>query len=442
VTLQKRLFWEIALFAVCVRILLLFVSPTIVDVDAYYTVGSLVSFGKNIYQHNAPYNYAPLWSFVLGGVYSLTHLFHGDIHLFRFFVTIILSVVDIGIAYFLFTKKSKLLAFLFLFNPVSLITTGTHGQFDSIAILFGLLAAQTLDEGKNGKRTLWQGILFLSLSLLVKHIFILLPFWWALKEKTWIRRILVFSIPLVIFCLSFVPYLPAGFVGINERIIVYRGQINTLFWQLFIPFPLQQFLSPFTFFVLVLFVAGFLVRKTSHLYSLCFYGLIMVIVSPSLVNNYFLISVPFALLNFNIFFAGFFFFYTFIFILSRFSWVWYTPILHLPVTGASVIYFPLVAFLFAGLLYAVLQKKHLFSSRKAIRICIVGIVVSVWIVGARAWEYSTILPIEKNIREGRMDVASRQFSVIHANPPIPGTLYYFELLPVWDRVETYQRTGK
>ena len=48
-----------------VRLLIALTAPPVSDIHSYQTVSTLVRSGANIYAENAPYNYAPTWSFVL-----------------------------------------------------------------------------------------------------------------------------------------------------------------------------------------------------------------------------------------------------------------------------------------------------------------------------------------------------------------------------------------
>src|SRR3989344_1732550 len=100
--------------------------------------------GKNIYLHQTAYNYSPYF-YYMAGFFGLVQ----DILPFleiKFIARAFYSFIDL-ITFFVIYKiatQRKLspikTAGLFFLNPVSIIISGHHGQFDNIAIFFLLLA--------------------------------------------------------------------------------------------------------------------------------------------------------------------------------------------------------------------------------------------------------------------------------------------------------------
>lgn len=433
------LFIASALLGILFRFVATTLSPQIVDVDSFYLVGELVASGKNIYIETTRYNYGPLWSYFCGLLFIITKIFQGDIYLFRMFNTVFLSIIDVLLAYLLYKHISFRAGIIYLFNPVSVILTGTHGQFDVIPIYIGLWSAIVMDKAHQHNKYKILSLVLLSLSLIFKHIFIILPFWWALKESKFKWKIIILISPLIIYLTSFLPYiLNGGLEGIVKNVFKYHGYLNTFFHQLFIPFPIQQHITSFGLFIFVLIIIPWFIKKQTYLTVLLIYTSVLVIFSPTIHNQYFTIVLPIVSIFPNGFFFAFIVSHLFLHVISALDLVIYVPVINLPLTGSSVIYFPFITFLFAGLIFFIIKQKIIFLNIQLDTIktyILVGLLVSIWIIFARTWEYSTIHPIEKNIKKGNWEQANKLFNEIHKNPPLPNTLYYHLLKPSWNAIE-------
>src|SRR5205807_1603573 len=192
--------------------------PVNFDYASFRIVADLVRHHRNVYSHTNRYNYGPIW-------FLLLHVFdvvagtsrHAD-RLFRLEIASFLSLVDIGIWAFLRQRFGSLTAAIFLLNPISILITGYHGQFDNLAVLLALVGAATYarsESGVSSRRV--AGLFLIGLSLATKHVFVAYPLWLALKGRSWRERLLVIVLPFAVFLLAFVPYWPGGSHGIIEH---------------------------------------------------------------------------------------------------------------------------------------------------------------------------------------------------------------------------------
>ena len=136
-----------------------------------------------------------------------------------------LIVVDIALALLLSKRFSAWVGVAVFLNPISMIITGYHSQFDNLAVLLAFAGVAVGFPWSSGLRRRLQrgplvaGLLLLGLSLTVKHLFFLLPFWLALRASRWRDRLLILTVPYLVFVGSFVPYAADGGNGIMKNVI-------------------------------------------------------------------------------------------------------------------------------------------------------------------------------------------------------------------------------
>jgi hypothetical protein len=197
------------------------------DLESFWIVSELSEAGKSVYAETHRYNYGPIWFLVLSLLREITRFASVD-DIFHFHVTIaaFLTLVDSAIAMTLKEKYGLTACLFFILNPVSILITGYHSQFDNLAILIGWIGCCHLSKsGAANLRQLTIGAIVIGLSLATKHILLFLPFWmWWLYTKSSIKvRTIVSTLPWLIFFLCFVPFLfnPASFTGIIEHVVNY-----------------------------------------------------------------------------------------------------------------------------------------------------------------------------------------------------------------------------
>lgn len=182
------------------------------DSRSYLIAAGATVLGHNPYAVTNRYNYSPVWAFVTAGLFRIAG---GDEPLFVLLVGLSLIGTDLISALLVHRiagsrlgrspEESRRAALLFFANPVSVVVSSGHGQFDGIAVLF-LLAAIYAATGEQVRGRSAAVVAALSASILVKHITAFHPllFWRGLRRGGWSLPTLV--LPYAIFAASFWPY--------------------------------------------------------------------------------------------------------------------------------------------------------------------------------------------------------------------------------------------
>lgn len=269
------------------------------DFQSYRIVAGLVVDGQNLYSGTDRYNYGPPWALALGGLLLAARKI-GPVSgipidlAFRYEVSALLSVADVGLAVFAFRRWGLWPAVAILLNPISIVVTGFRSQFDNLAILIALAAASRVESAPPGltrRKTL--ALVLLGLSLAVKHVFFLFSFWLALLETRWRDRLAVLLLPPAVFALGFVPFLAGGREGILRNVLLYRSFANGPFFGLLVPDVLRSHLPDAALFVALLAAIGFAVRALGlgAVDALLVYSMCLVAFSPAMTVQYLAIPV-------------------------------------------------------------------------------------------------------------------------------------------------------
>ena len=149
---QKRLVILILSLAIIYRLLLsylLFGGGDATNVQSFYLIEK---FGNSIYKLDSPWPYFPITTELLGLTGYIAEFTSFDAqHSYRF----LLSVVDIGLAYVIFTKfrmklENEFLAYialsLYAFNPLSSIVISVLGFIDTLCLAAMFLIALKLEK--------------------------------------------------------------------------------------------------------------------------------------------------------------------------------------------------------------------------------------------------------------------------------------------------------
>ncbi len=274
------------------------------DLESYWIVGEIVVRGGNVYAETHRYNYGPIWFYILGLVYWITDILGRGFGFFGLLIAVLLSVVDVGIFYILYKKFGLITASIFFLNPVSIIITGYHRQFDNLAILIALYAIYLLDLGDYNFRKVLFIAFLIGLSITVKHVFFMLPVWlfFAHAIKDLKVKLMILVIPLTVFFVSFVPFWQLGSEGIIQNVFLYKSFNNSPFWYIFAPGPLYDLLASKKVFIGILVICGFLLRKLNVFQLALIYTIFLVVFSPAIANQYLAIPLAAMAVYPNIFF--------------------------------------------------------------------------------------------------------------------------------------------
>lgn len=288
------------------------------DFKSYLLVSEIISKGGNVYAETSRYNYGPIWFSLLYFVDLLSKLFSNYTYAFKAIITLLLSLSDFGVFYILKRKVSLRAAMLFWLNPMLIIVTGFHNQFDHFAILIGLTAILVYGDSFSKeltKRKLLSYFL-LGLSLMTKHIFFLFPVWLAIKQEGKTQKILALLVPIAIFLISFIPFALNTGDNIYRNVFKYNSVKNTPLLSFFInDFFSYQF--AFLTLIVTLLIAGFIVRKKSLFESMSIYLLVLVVFSPAIIDNHLVIAaIPIAMFP-NVFFIIYSFLSSYILMLDK-----------------------------------------------------------------------------------------------------------------------------
>lgn len=275
------------------------------DVDSYRIVADIMADGGNVYAETSRYNYGPIWFHIVHLLDLLPLAASADPTVaLHFKIAGFLTLVDIGLFAILLRRFSITVAALFFLNPVSILITGYHSQFDNLAVFLGFLAVVLFDriEGPKGKAAL---LVCLGLSLIAKHLLFLLPLWLAMRREGWIDRLLVLAVPYTMFALGFVPYLRDGFDGILANVFLYRSQGNGPLWLTLLPDALLDAVPLVLLFIAAMLAIGWITRERPVFDQLRIYFIALVVFSSAIANQYLAIPAASIAASWNLAYAAF-----------------------------------------------------------------------------------------------------------------------------------------
>lgn len=265
------------------------------DFESYCIVGELASNGDNVYSNTSRYNYGPIFFIIQGICYRLSMLSLNPIWMFRILLVTVFTLGDILTAIFLMKKYSAKAAFLFFLNPVAIFITGYHNQFDNLAVLLMLFATLFYNtEERINKKDIGFIICF-SLSLIMKHIFFLMPIWILLTPCLPKHKKIIYSVvPPSVFLLSFLPYVwrnKAALLGVIDNVFLYRSYNNApLLKWLYNLLHINEQYYIFIFALLVISI-GFIFRNKDFKFKVLIYSLVLVAFSSAVANQYLVIPL-------------------------------------------------------------------------------------------------------------------------------------------------------
>lgn len=182
----------------------------------------------NVFLYQSSYNYSPAFFFIIGGLDKIQQIF--SFLSFPFIERSFISLIDLATLFVLLRiaiiKRIPLLfpTLFFFLNPISIIISGYHGQFDNIVILFLLLGVLLHISGNKYSKgiAVWVSV---TIALIIKHIIMFQGFLILLhtyRDKKWKPWVLFFLSGLI-FLLTFVPFYSEAKTAIEENVFKYQG---------------------------------------------------------------------------------------------------------------------------------------------------------------------------------------------------------------------------
>lgn len=150
------------------------------DIESYQRIGEITLQNLSIYPDHAPLHhpYFPFFLYVEALAISIEKMGINAI----IFLKIIFMFFDVGIIYYMYllSKKNLHLTLLYAVNPITILITYFHGQFDVIPLFFLIAAVYLFLQSHEGKT-----FLRLSIAILIKTwpILFVIPFFKHAKNK-------------------------------------------------------------------------------------------------------------------------------------------------------------------------------------------------------------------------------------------------------------------
>ena len=205
---ERRTVWAATIALGTVARVLIALRGHNLDYLAWLGNASVLRGGGNLYSGDETYGYGPIWMFILKFADLAQDIFSENRQVFRLVIILVLTTFDLMIAIFIAKKFSLAGGLLFFVNPISVIITGYHNQFDNLAVLVGIGAILVISEAEFGNRqkTLLSGLALIGLSLAVKQVLFFYPIWLFFRAGTLRQRLTRVAVPYVIYLACFAPW--------------------------------------------------------------------------------------------------------------------------------------------------------------------------------------------------------------------------------------------
>jgi hypothetical protein len=266
------------------------------DFASYLIVADIIARGEVVYMATWRYNYGPIWFLVIHAFDQIAAIvpFARELTL-RVLVIALLTFADLAIAAALYRRVSPLAALIFFLNPVSVLITGFHNQFDNLALSIGFSAVQLFSrsEARHLDRVKLIALALLGLSLMTKHLFFVLPIWLAFRQAGWFQRGVVVGLPVAIFLSGFAPFWADAQVGILGNVFRYNSGNNSPLYALPIFTALEPLIAPRLFWYGSLLLGAFALRRVELFQAALIYTGLLVALAPAMTNQY--LAIPMAL---------------------------------------------------------------------------------------------------------------------------------------------------
>jgi hypothetical protein len=298
---QPAYMWALMLVVVsgtAIRLYLAYEFYGNYDTRSNEIIAEIVRHGGNVYAETDRYNQGPLWSLMLG---ALKHIqLHFPSLPFPFIIRAFLSAVDLltlAVLLALADPDPTLrvrTATLFYLNPVSVLISGYHGQFENITILLLLvgafLARRLKDRPLLAKAFLWA---LATLAMIVKHnVFYELIVCIKTIARDVRTQIALLAVSSAIFLSLFIPYWDEGSHGIIRNVFLYSSTVGSYGISSLCRFPPLKYA-----FIVALFVFPYLLRSEDLIQKFLVCILFFLVFTTGIGEQYFVLPLAFGALR-------------------------------------------------------------------------------------------------------------------------------------------------
>lgn len=282
----------IILFGLLGRLLLAGYTNGNFDMGSWQINADIAFRGGNVYAETWRYDYSPIWFTVLGGLKWI------ELHVsgisFSFLVRAFLTLCDL-LTLILLLRIAHLqglpanrTALLFFLNPVSLLCTGYHGQFENVTVLLLLAGAyvfmQADGRSARGKWMLWISATF---AMCVKHLVFpqVLTAVTVGFRRRWVCFTL-FALSGLVFLSLFIPYVSEARGQIFRQVFFYSSIENLYGITLLFAWKPLKYL-----FILGLFIYPFCIRNHDLLTQFLLGFLFFLTFTTGIGDQYFVLPI-------------------------------------------------------------------------------------------------------------------------------------------------------
>ena len=353
-THEPRKFWLmlslIVIIGLALRLLLAFNFYGTQDVGAWEQYSTYWEQGKSPYDQTLHFNYGPPWFWIISLVQYLRHFLNIP---FSTAIKFPMILADLLIL-FVVLKGCKILKknqtqilfseAIFFLNPISILSSGYHGQFDNISLLYSL-SAWYLYEARQKLSFIFATFSFM-VAIAVKHFNILLtPVFMFFQSKVSKKCLVMFLAPSL-FLLLIAPYWMADTEWVNRAVFKYNlhggywgwlGMVcrtTLLFTGIDLIktswFGLTEYFNYLLYFSIFI-SSYFLVKKYSLLDSIIFIFLVFYSFTTQMAPQYTVWIIPFAALRPNRYFYAYSIiggFQLVLFYYDHYHWTQHHPLVH------------------------------------------------------------------------------------------------------------------
>ena len=314
--MRKYFPFILVIITVIVRLIPAMYTPIVGDLTHWWKAGQAVLHGKNPYVGDGPlYPYPPAWMWIEAGAVWLSQFFHLPFAVVIKIPLIFSDAVIAVLVYVLSLKQSKTFykGLFYALNPVAILITGFHGQFDTLPVCMILLAIFYFK-----RKQLKRSGLFLGLGIAIKSFPILLLPLFLIYLKKSKEKITYAFLSLLPILLLLTPYVVLNFYEVYKSLLSYSGWTDhgwigiyrAFYWlihnSIYIPIPYVEGLLQLSKIIFLCLYTFFLLRfswskKQSLLNATVFIFILFYFIYGGISSQYLVWILPFIiLLNTNL----------------------------------------------------------------------------------------------------------------------------------------------